>query len=1358
MALGLCACMTLSSASVQTYGANIEEETYYADADQITQETEDSEEVQETEQTADPEEQEKLTEDVEENEPAEEQNIPEADNNTEEDQEIATQANTKKVIASGVCGENARWTYYNDRSIVISGSGPMYSFSWNDKEWVSTAPWMDYRAWIKKIVIEDGITSIGKFAFSDMGFGETGKYVPLEEIIIGNDVEVIEQQAFDLCNPSAEPIHLISFGSGIKKIEDRAFRLVGKAEKVTVPSLETWMQIEFAGDWSTPFGVGSELWKEKAPAFYVGGELLKDLVIPEGTTEIKDYTFWNCRLNSVKWPQQETVNRIGEGAFGYNAFEKIDIPTSVTVIDVAAFQSCINLKKMELSDQIQEIGGLAFYKDSSLETVILPTNLKKISSSMFRECSSLKNCEIPESVKSIEDWAFSECTVLPEIEIPKQVESIGTLAFNKCNAFKSLEIPDSVKTIGDSAFAREENLETISLSNGLKAIEDKTFLECGNLKTIQIPTSVEILGDRVFENCSSLQSISGGENITSVGTSVFGGCSQLQSVTIFPKISTINTSMFGGCKNLTHIVFPDKLTEIKSGAFSGCAFSDITVPDTVTSLEAYVFSGCKNLKRIQYSKELTAIGERCFSGCTTLDEIVIPERVRSLGEYVFSGCKSLSKITFEGDVPEISSYAFNQVKATCYYPKGNTTYTAEITTQDFGGDLIWTYEGEEADPDANKCGEHITWTLSESGELVLSGSGEMYDYSANDLEYAPWYEVRNSIKSIQISDGITHIGAYAFYKCVKATTVNALPDSITTIGAYAFSESYITEIGLPDSITTIGEYAFSNSRITEIELPDGLENITKGMLYNCKYLKQVKFPTKLKTIGDEAFQMCLGLNSVEIPEGVVSIGDSAFGQCGNSASWGMYYPSSSFTSVKLPSTLQELGSKVFFDCASLKTINIPGKVKALKDNIFMRCTNLRTITFDWGVPQFGSKVLYTTTKVTLTCYYPGNNPDWTADKLQKYGAYAVNWIAKEMPKPSETPGSGSDGNGENGDGNGSGSGDSSGSGSGNGNTTGGNNNTGGGNTGGNNTGGNTTGGDTTDGKEMTLGYTAHSLTLNGDIGVNFYLELNDAIIKDTSAVMQMEVNSQKVSEIRVADVVKNGTTEVTDEEGTTHACYKFTCNVYAKQMNDTIQATLKTSSGTWKETYSIKKYVEQAQNGSSENLKEVVNAMLDYGIWAQTLFGYKTDSLDGASLPDVSGVTKDQLSAYNETKSGAEENLEVYGTSLLLKEKTTIRMYYNLKNGSIEDYVFKIDGKKVAPAKSGNTGLYYVELSDIAAQDLDEAHTFTAGNLEISKYSVLTYVGKALESEKSSENNKNTAAALYLYWNAVEKYFAAQGN
>ena len=1331
----MCACMTISSVSMPVYGADSDyiEQTEEDENEQTVSETENTEE-KETEPTESGElDTNEGSEDLEKpkgEETEQEQSGEASDNSDEMWAEEAEGARTfsSDVINSGTCGENAKWTYYADKTLVISGSGPMYSFSWNDKEWISTAPWMGYRAWIKKIIIEEGITSIGKYAFTDIGFGETGKYVPLEEIIIGNDVEVIEKKAFWGCNPSAEKINLISVGSGIKKIEDGAFGAVGEVEKVTVPSLEKWMQIDFQSEFSTPMHDGRNV--------YINGEKITDLVLPEGTTEIKDFTFTNWRLNSIIWPQKEAIKRIGEEAFAYNDFQNIIIPESVDDIDWGAFMGCTNL-----------------------QMITFPQGIAKISDDMFFNCSLLKSFAIPDSVKNIGNEVFSGCTVLDNIKIPEQVENIGTFAFRGCNALKSLEIPDSVKTIGAYAFAEEENLETISLSNSLKAIEKGVFYRCGNLKTIQIPANVESLGNSAFEDCSSLQNVSGGENITVVGTSVFAGCSELQTITIFPKVNTINNSMFNGCTNLNQIVFPGEITEIKANAFAGCeSLTDITLPDTVTKLAANAFCNCIKLEKIQSSKELTTIDEKCFYNCTALEEITIPEKVEVLEQYAFSGCKNLRKITFEGDVPEISSYTFYQVKATCYYPKGNTTYTAEITTQDFGGDLIWTYEGEEADPDANKCGEHITWTLSESGELVLSGRGEMYDYSPKDLEYAPWYEVRNSIKSILISDGITHVGAYAFYKCVNAATVND---------------------ALPDSITTIGKYAFSECHITEIELPHNLEDIPERMLYDCKYLKQVVFPEKLKTIGEYAFAMCLGLNSVEIPEGVVSIGDSAFAQCGNSASWGAYYPSSSFTSVKLPSTLEELGRSVFCWCASLKTINIPDKVKVLQDGIFAHCNNLRTITFEWGVPQFGSKVLDTvsTTKVTLTCYYPGNNPDWTADKLQKYGAYAVNWIAKEMPKPAEGgesggSGSGGTGNGENGSGSNSGSGSDSGN-SGSGSSSGGSSSGGGSESDGSSSGGSGTGGSGSgsggnesgdsgnaggSGSEITLGYTAHSLTLNGDIGVNFYLELNDAIIKDTSAVMQMEVNSQKVSEIKVADVVKNGTTEVTDEEGTTHACYKFTCNVYAKQMNDTIQATLKTSSGTWKETYSIKKYVEQAQNGSSENLKEVVNAMLDYGIWAQTLFGYKTDSLDSADLPDVSEITADQLTAYAYVEKGSEDNLEIYGSSLLLKEKTSIRMYYSLKSGTIQDYTFKIDGNEVVPVKSGSSGLYYVELSDIAVQNLDEAHTFTAGNLEVSNYSVLSYVGKALESEKASENNKNTAAALYLYWNAVEKYFAAQGN
>lgn len=46
------------------------------------------------------------------------------------------------------------------------------------------------------------------------------------------------------------------------------------------------------------------------------------------------------------------------------------------------------------------------------------------------------------------------------------------------------------------------------------------------------------------------------------------------------------------------------------------------------------------------------------------------------------------------------------------------------------------------------------------------------------------------------------------------------------------------------------------------------------------------------------------------------------------------------------------------------------------------------------------------------------------------------------------------------------------------------------------------------------------------------------------------------------------------------------------------------------------------------------------------------------------------------------------------------------------------------------------------------------GNITISNYNALSYVNKALDSEKSSENNKKTVAVLYLYWKAAEEYFA----
>ena len=117
------------------------------------------------------------------------------------------------------------------------------------------------------------------------------------------------------------------------------------------------------------------------------------------------------------------------------------------------------------------------------------------------------------------------------------------------------------------------------------------------------------------------------------------------------------------------------------------------------------------------------------------------------------------------------------------------------------------------------CGYSIKWTLDDSGNLTLSGSGEMWDYNKNDLPFKD-----SGIKTVTIKDGITSIGNCVFYGC-RGLTELTLPNSVTSIGDSAFSYcSGLTELTLSNSLTSIGKYAFKGcsglAKITSLaEIP-----------------------------------------------------------------------------------------------------------------------------------------------------------------------------------------------------------------------------------------------------------------------------------------------------------------------------------------------------------------------------------------------------------------------------------------------------------------------------------------------------------------------------------------------------------
>lgn len=177
------------------------------------------------------------------------------------------------------------------------------------------------------------------------------------------------------------------------------------------------------------------------------------------------------------------------------------------------------------------------------------------------------------------------------------------------------------------------------------------------------------------------------------------------------------------------------------------------------------------------------------------------------------------------------------------------------------------------------CGEGLTWSLNpNSGVLTITGTGAMTDY---DLYSLRWNGLEADIKSVVIQNGVTSIGAYAFYNCANLRGVS-IPRSVTRIGEGAFEIcDNLTEVDLPAGLTRIAPFTFSGCfSLKHIDLPDGLTVIDTSAFTDCAGLEQIQIPEGTAVIGGSAFRNCTSLSEATIPASVVSVGAGAFYGCG----------------------------------------------------------------------------------------------------------------------------------------------------------------------------------------------------------------------------------------------------------------------------------------------------------------------------------------------------------------------------------------------------------------------------------------------------------------------------------------------
>ena len=563
-------------------------------------------------------------------------------------------ANAEK---SGTCGANLKWYLTDDGVLTITGEGRMDNY-------YDGGPW-GYDD-IKRVIIGDSVTSIGKIAFR--------RCHSLTSVTIGNRVTSIGNEAFRQCRSLTS----VTIGNRVTSIGNEAFQNCSSLTSVTIPnSVTTIGESAFYGCSSlTSVTIGNNvtiigdnafyntnntkvIWLTNTPpAGYSNVEsrnhyVANDLYTNLDNKKIYPYLSSIFEVDGIKYVPVSPSERICDAIdctytgepYEVKINKKINykgVDMTVREINPYTAYNCTKIKKAYI-DIDGSIGNEAFNRCANLSTVNI-AKVNDIGNWAFSKCTNLASVDIKKT-NDIGNWAFSECTNLVSVDI-KKTNDIGNGAFSECPNLVSVVVKDG-NNIGESAFSNCSSLKTLSLDNKIKSLGQYAFSGCSNLKQFVIPDSVTILNSLLLYNCSSLKSIR-----------------------IHKGVKEINKA-FNGCTNLSTLIIEDRNTSLKIGSAYGgnpllkdCKLDSVyiggkIVYDTSSKYGYSPFYRNTSLRTVRVSDAETTIYDNEFYGCTNLQNVSIGDNVKSIGKWAFSGCSSLKNFTFGSGLQSIGQEAFS---------------------------------------------------------------------------------------------------------------------------------------------------------------------------------------------------------------------------------------------------------------------------------------------------------------------------------------------------------------------------------------------------------------------------------------------------------------------------------------------------------------------------------------------------------------------------------------------------------------------------------------------------------------------------------------------------------------------------
>lgn len=507
------------------------------------------------------------------------------------------------------------------------------------------------------------------------------------------------------------------------------------------------------------------------------------------------------------------------------------------------------------------------------------------------------------------------------------------------------------------------------------------------ITNIKLPNTINEIGVYFLRTTCSVTDLYIPASVTKI-TEQLGNCwgRSLANINVDPN--NPNYCSVGGIlyskdmKTLISIPFNNDYTD-ENGVF--------TVPAPVEEMNSNVISYNASVPATLYSK---------------LKKIVLPKTFKNYdNNKIHQNCPNLEAFEVAEDNPYYyakDGVLFEKPNTLKAYPQGKTDETYQVPD---GVETVAEnafYYSQFKDLDLNEVSslpQNAVNTCKNLKTLTIpAGLTELTEGAVFNCNNLTEYKVKPGNPNYSAHDGVLYTAdghTLLLYPAAKTGDTYTFPTDpvVTAIAASAFSGArYIKNITIPETVESVGERAFENSSVVSVSFPGGLEKIPYGLFSGCSKLASFTIPENTTVIGGCAFMNCTALKEIIIPEAVTDIQAHAFDRC------------SQLTDITIGKNVTTIGKQAFLYCRSLTNVTFEeeSSLEKLDGYEFQHCPALETIKLPTSLVEMGANCFANDSKLKEIIVPDGSD----LKTINQFGADNLEKLTFEGSCELETIGSG----------------------------------------------------------------------------------------------------------------------------------------------------------------------------------------------------------------------------------------------------------------------------------------------------------------------------------------------------------------